>query len=191
MTMLIWNWSIKIRLQHNFEVFYGLIQINYLRSLLIDGEHIYARFLIVSCNNVVAESERDPELLDKMLKEKDIVASVVVKDLQNAIKRGYKFTESERTKKNREEYAIKNNSLALFVKECCIKGTGKPEERTKISDFKEIYKNWCRKNDLEPEKSNSITDILVNELGIVKGKSYHDYYELIIKPMWEVGGFGE
>ena len=140
------------------------------------GQHVYSRFLIVSCDNVIPPEERDPELLEKLLEEKEIIVSVAIKHLQKAIARGYKFTEGERTIKNREDYMIKNNSLALFLQECCLIGQG----RTITSVFKEKYKSWCRDNNLEPEKSNDITRILVNDYGVVKSKSYSDYYELTI-----------
>lgn len=116
-------------------------------------------------------------MLEKLLAEKEIIVSVAIKHLQNAINRDYKFTESERTIKNREDYAIRNNSLALFLQECCIIGQG----RTITSIFKEKYKSWCRDNQLEPEKSNDISRILVNDYGVVKSKSYSDYYELTIR----------
>lgn len=141
------------------------------------GKHVYDRFIIISCDNPIPPEQRDPQLLEKLLEEKEIIVSVAIQHLQKAIARGYKFTESERTIKNREDYAIRNNSLALFLKECCIIGQG----RTITSVFKEKYKSWCRDNNLEPEKSNDITRILVNDYRIVKRKSDRDYYELKIK----------
>lgn len=141
------------------------------------GEHVYSRFLILSCDNVIPQEERDPQLLEKLLAEKEIIVSVAIQYLQQAIARDYKFTESERTIKNREEYMIKNNSLALFLKECCIIGEG----RITTSLFKEKYKSWCRENRLEPERANDISKILINDFKVVKGKSYSDYYELTIK----------
>lgn len=140
------------------------------------GKHVYDRFLIVSCDNVIPPEERDPELLEKLLAEKEIIVSVAIQYLQKAIARGYKFTESERTIKNREDYMIRNNSLALFLQECCIIGEG----RTITSVFKEKYKSWCKDNNLEPERNNSITKILTEEYHVVTGKSYSDYYELTI-----------
>ena len=133
--------------------------------------------MIISCDNPIPEEQRDPQLLEKLLEEKEIIVSVAIRYLQQAIARDYKFTESERTIKNREDYAIKNNSLALFLQECCEIGTG----RTITSVFKEKYKAWCKDNQLEPEKSNNISRILVDEFGVVKSKSYSEYYELTIK----------
>lgn len=140
------------------------------------GEHVYNRFLIISCDNIIPPEQRDPQLLEKLLAEKEAIVSEAIRHLQKAIARDYKFTESDRTIKNREEYMIKNNSLALFLQECCIIGQG----RTITSVFKEEYKRWCKENNLEPERPNDITKILIQEHGIVKGKSYRDYYELTV-----------
>ena len=157
---------------------YSLIAMSYqLFQEIIVGEHIYSRFLILSFDNVIPVERRDPQLREKLLAEKEVIVSLAVKHLKETIARGYKFTESERTIKNREEYSIKNNSLLLFLNECCIIGEG----RTVVSVFKEKYKNWCKDNGLVAERPNDITKILTNEYGIVKGKSYQEYYELKIK----------
>ena len=46
---------------------------------MTDGKHVYDRFLIVSCDNVIPPEERDPELLEKLLAEKEIIVSVAIK----------------------------------------------------------------------------------------------------------------
>lgn len=142
------------------------------------GEHVYNRFLILSCENVIPVEKRNPKLREELLKEKDIVSSVAVQFLKQAIDRGYKFTESERTKKNREEYQYKNNSLEVFLKECCTLGGG---ERTTTSYFRQKYMSWCRDNNFIPEKTGDIKRILTEKYNVVQGKSYSEYYELKIK----------
>lgn len=141
------------------------------------GEHVFERFLILSCMNIIPKEERDPQLLEKMLAEKEVIISNAVEHLKKTIKNGYRFTESERTIKNREEYAISNNSLALFLRECCVIGEG----RTITSLFKDKYKSWCKENNLEAERPNDISKILINDFGVVKRKSSNEYYELTIK----------
>ena len=77
--MLMLNWNIKTVSQLNFEVFYGLIVMT---CQILDGDkgkHVYDRFLIVSCDNVIPPEERDPELLEKLLAEKEIIVSVAIK----------------------------------------------------------------------------------------------------------------
>ena len=117
---------------------------------------------------------------DKMIAESEIVVSVAVKCLQQALNRGnfgYVLTESEKTKTNREEYKTLNDSLAVFVKHCCVVGEGK----TPASDFKKSYLEWCRDNKKYPESTHGIGRILQKEHGVEKFKSNVDCYRLTIK----------
>lgn len=144
---------------------------------MINGQHVYQRFLIISCDNVISEDKRDSELLDKIKSEADIIASVAIQYLIKAKERGYVFTESERTITNRKEYAIKNNSLALYLNECCVIGEGKTSTRI----FKEDYRRWCKDNGLVAEGRNNIAKILQEEFGVQRTKASIDYYNLTIK----------
>ena len=45
------------------------------------GNHVYERFAIICCNNVIQSEDRDARLLDKMMQEKDVIASVAVSAL--------------------------------------------------------------------------------------------------------------
>lgn len=141
------------------------------------GEHVFERFLILSCDNVIPPDQRDPQLKEKILAEKEVIVSVLVEFLKQLIARNYKITESERTKKNREEYSMRNNSLAFFINKCCEIGTG----RTYTSEFRTKYIEWCKDNGLTQEKVHDINKILINDFNVVKGKSNKEYYELKIK----------
>lgn len=174
--------SIEAKYQNRFTIkFYGFLwfncnQLPYI-TLGDKGNHVFDRLLIVSCDNVVPEEERDPLLLDKLKAEREYLVCAAVKALNNLIQRDYKFTESERTKQNREDYAMRNNSLALFLKECCEIGIGTTP--TKI--FKDKYKSWCNDNKFVQEKRSNITQILVEQFGVEKFKSNTDCYRLTIK----------
>ena len=144
---------------------------------MINGKHVYDRFIILSCDNVIPEEQRDSKLLEKLATESEYLICASIKCLRISIKNGYKFTESERTIKNREDYAIKNNSLALFLTECCDCGKGS----TPTSIFKTKYKYWCKENKLPCEKPNSISKLLTEKFGVEKYKSNTDCYRLTIK----------
>lgn len=137
------------------------------------GTHVYERFNIVRCNNVIPYNERDPHLLDKMLKEKDSIASTAIIFLKDAIDRGYKFTESETMKIERKQYEIHNNSLLCFVNDCCILSNRKI---TKRSDFNRVYKVWCKENSIKPERDREIGTQLQEKYGISAKKTYGQYY---------------
>ncbi len=140
-----------------------------------NGEHVYERFMVVTCNNVIPKEKRDSFLLNKLLSEKDIVASVCVKHLRLAINRGYKFVESEAMEIDRDLYRIQNHNLLAFLKETCSIGNG----RTLRTEFNLRYFSWCRFNNYKPFGKNSITKILTEEYGVKLTKSNGDiYYEL-------------
>lgn len=141
------------------------------------GVHVYERFLIISCDNVIPKEKQDPNLLEKLYAEREVTVSVVVQFLLALIKNNYVFTESKKTKQNRMKYQLQNDSLALFLRECCEISKG----RTPTAYFKREYKKWCAENNLVPEKPNSINEILQYDFKIVKGKSSYEYYELTIK----------
>lgn len=141
------------------------------------GEHIFERLLILSFDNVVPKEKRDPNIVEKLLKEKDALVSLSIEYLKKAIDRGHKFTESDRTKKNREKYERRINSLKFFIKERCKLGEG----RTSTTLFKAEYKKFCKENDLMEERTNNISKMLETEFGITKKKSNREYYELTIK----------
>ncbi len=145
------------------------------------GEHTFERFIILSCDNVIPEEERDSKLREKIYAEREVLVSVAVAYLKQSIERGYTFTESDRTKKNRENYEKRMNSLKYFLKECCEVGIG----RTNTAEFKRKYYNWCDKNGLTPERQNSISKKLINDFGISRVKSSNEFYELTIKPNQE------
>lgn len=130
------------------------------------GEHVYERFLIIECGNPVPKEKQDRKLLDKFLQEKDVIASVAIKHLMKAIQRGYVFTESDAMIQARKEYCRDNNSLLSFVDECCSRGESDNMLR---SEFKRMYKIWCRINNMQPERDRDI------------GKQLEDFYGITAK----------
>lgn len=141
------------------------------------GSHVYERFIILSCDNVIPTEQRDPELLEKLKKEADILVSVAVKFLLKAIENDYTFTESERTISNRKKYELENDSLSLFIESCCVVGEGSISTR----EFKQQYQQWCKENNLRAERPNSIRKVLRDKCGIDSYKSNTSCYPITVK----------
>lgn len=169
--------SMRTVVQYSLMVYYGGIVMTYHLLEGTAGPHVYQRFLILTCDNVIPEEKRNKNQRKELLAEKDITVSVAVQFLLGTIANGYTFTESKRTKQNREDYRIRNNSLEYFLKECCELNQG----RTEVSTFKWRYKNWCFENKLTPERPNDISKILTEQYNVIKLKSNTDYYNLTIK----------
>ncbi len=141
------------------------------------GKHVYERFIIVDCNNVIPEEKRDPYLLEKMLTEKDIVASVCIQYFKKAIKRGYKFIESEAIDINRSLYEKENNNLFTFVRDNCRIGIGKILR----TEFYTVYLKWCKTNNFKAFGKTECYRFLNERLKVetVKSNGYN-YYPLEI-----------
>lgn len=137
-----------------------------------NGEAIYNRFMIVPCTNVIPAEKRDPQLLDKMMRERDIFVSVALDKFRETIQHGYKFTESDAIVAERKHYQAFNDSLASFVTEHCILG----EKRMKRSTFNIVYQAWCRENSYYTVPRNSIAKKLHELYGIEAVKVNGEYY---------------
>lgn len=139
------------------------------------GMHVYERFMIVRCENVVPEDKRDSQLVEKLMGERDAIASIAVDALKLAVQQGYTFTESECMMLEREQYAINNNSLFLFISDCCcLHAMDKLE--IKRSEFNKVYKEYCRVNNLKPEREREIGHQLKEQYNIMAYKSNGIYY---------------
>lgn len=117
------------------------------------GKEIYERFLTIPCKHVVTKDKQDPELVNKMLREKEYIVALCVQHLQDLRKRKFKFVESDAIKEAMDEYEILNNSLLQFVNEYCdIDDDLEISERLNFSKFKKNYQIWCRDVGIKPMK---------------------------------------
>lgn len=137
-----------------------------------NGEAIYNRFMIIPCTNVIPVENQDSQLLDKMMRERDIFVSVAIDRFRETIKRGYKFSESDAVLAEREHYRAFNDSLTSFVTEHCIPH-GK---RMKRSTFHIVYRAWCRENSYYMVPRNSIAKKLHDMYGIEAVKINGEFY---------------
>lgn len=140
------------------------------------GEHVFNRLMILPCNHVIPPEEQDPDLLAKLLEERDTIVSQAITHLKQAIERGYKFTEGTMIQASRQEYQQMNNSLVTFVREYCTM-TSKAE--TERASFNRVYFRWCHDNGLYPERQSDIKGTL-KELG-VETKKVQGIYRYTLK----------
>lgn len=152
------------------------------------GEHVYSRFLIVRCGNVIPEDKRDPHLIDKMMEEKEAIVSLAISYFKKTLGQ-YKFTEGESMESERHMYELQNNSLLTFVSECCIlrpEPSG-PYKKLSIrrSEFNSLYSKWCRQNMVKPERERDIGIQLEKHFGITAVKT-NGIYEYPLDVMEEV-----
>lgn len=132
------------------------------------GVHVYERFLIIPCNNVVEKSRRNSQLVDELFEERNAIVSIAIDAMRKTIERGYKFTEGNVILEQRKKYEILNNSLFGFVEQCCILNEGV----TRRSEFNYEYGKWCKDNKLYVEPKNQIGKILREKFQIEARKMH-------------------
>lgn len=140
------------------------------------GDWVYERFIPVQCKNVIPEEERDPDLLEKLLTEKDAIVYKAIMAMREAVKRGYRYTIPESSKKDLEVYKSVNNIIVEFFNEHCINlmaGIDYDDAAVKFCDLKSshsgavifnTFRNWAKSNyNTTPTKAdfeNTIAEIL-------------------------------
>lgn len=105
-----------------------------------NGPWVYDRVMVVRCDNRIAEADKDKTLLDKLYAERQGIIQKAVYALLNVIRNGYRFTETESVRYEREEYAAANNSIVAFWNACMV---NEPPKTNSIHTVKKIYNYYC------------------------------------------------
>ena len=121
-----------------------------------NGQWVYDRIIPVECSYVVPEDKRDKELLDKMKLEASAIIYEALHYFKDAVDSGYRFSETEDTKLQRNNYRKENDSILSWVSEQCITRENADEfagEFAKLEKSKEVptasvmyraYRDWCK-----------------------------------------------
>lgn len=170
------------------------------------GDWVYERFIPIQCKNVIPEENRDPDLLEKMLTEKEAIVYKAVMAMSKAVKRGYKYTIPDSAKKDLETYKSVNNIIIEFFHTHCINKMPVPGAEAILFDLKSThtsaqifnaFRNWAKINyNTYPSKAEfekTIADIIkvpLEELTVrtsemrcyygfdIEEESFREYYKL-------------
>lgn len=133
------------------------------------GQHLFDRFLIVPCNNVIPVEQRDPLLIDKLMKDKNYIFQWALRGLERLIKQNYKFSYAEALEKQKENYMLASDSVRAFVKEG-YDITGQSTDRIKSTELYKAYETYCLENENRTCCSEEFAKRLENNHGVVKYK---------------------
>ena len=127
-----------------------LLACNVLPTILDDhGNHMFERLEILPFYNVIPESERDPEILAKILKEKSAVVNWMLQGLRRLMENGYKLTPCAASEEVMEEYRMRQDTVSAFLSSrYCI--TKRDKDRVEKAFFEAEYGVWCTQNDMDP-----------------------------------------
>lgn len=134
-----------------------------LQALYDRSDGFYRRQLVLTTKEKPAGRMDDPDLAEKMKAEVEGIFLWAFEGLQRLVANNFKFTESERTKANRESVKRDNNNIFDFMES---EGYIRLKADASISskELYEIYRMWCEENSLPPLKSRSFSDSVVANL---------------------------
>ena len=131
-----------------------------LQALYDRSDGFYRRQLVLTTKEKPAGRIDDPDLAEKMKVEVEGIFFWAFQGLQRLVRNNFKFTESQRTKENRETVKRDNNNVYDF-----LESDGyirlKADMSISSKELYAIYRMWCDENNLTPLKSRSFSDSVI------------------------------
>jgi len=131
-----------------------------LQSLYDRSDGFYRRQLILTTKGKSPDRVDDPDLADKLCSELEGIFLWAFAGLQRLAANHFRFTESERSRSNRDEVKRDGNNLIAFME-----STGyillDPDLRISAKELYHIYNIWCDENAVTPLKPRSVSDYLI------------------------------
>ena len=131
-----------------------------LQALYDRSDGFYRRQLVLTTKEKSAGRVDDPDLAEKMKAEVEGIFLWAFEGLQRLAANNFKFTESQRTRDNREAVKRDNNNVFDFLES---EGYIRLKADCTISskDLYEIYRMWCEENNLTPLKRRSFSESVI------------------------------
>lgn len=132
-----------------------------LQALYDRSDGFYRRQLVLTTRERPAGRVDDPNIAEKMTAEAEGIFLWAFEGLQRLASNNYKFTESERTRKNREAVKRDNNNIFDFLES---EGYIRMRDGASISskELYDVYCMWCEENCFTPLKSRTFSDSMVD-----------------------------
>ena len=135
-----------------------------LQALFDRSDGFYRRQLVLTTKDKPAGRVDDPDLAEKMKAEVEGILIWACEGLQRLAANNFKFTESQRTKDNREAVKRDNNNIFDFLEsEGYIRL--KADSTISSKELYEIYQMWCEENNLTALKRRSFSDAVIANQG--------------------------
>ena len=131
-----------------------------LQSLYDRSNGFYRRQLILTTRERQPDRVDDPDIAEKMCCELEGIFLWAFEGLQRLVANHFRFTESARSRSNREAVKQDANNMLLFMEAGdYIRLT--PEGKVGSQELYEIYTVWCRENGFSPLKNRSFSEFLI------------------------------
>ena len=131
-----------------------------LQALFDRSDGFYRRQLVLTTKEKPADRVDDPDLAEKMKTEIEGIFLWAFAGLQRLVSNNFKFTESQRTRENREAVKRDNNNVFDFLES---EGYIRLKADASISskELYEVYQIYCAENNLTAMKPRSFSDAVI------------------------------
>ncbi len=131
-----------------------------LQALYDRSDGFYRRQLVLATKEKPSDRVDDPDLAEKMKGEVEGIFLWAFEGLQRLVGNNFKFTESQRTRDNRETVKRDNNNIFDFLES---EGYIRLKADCSVSsrELYGIYQMWCEENNLIPLKRRSFSDAVI------------------------------
>ena len=131
-----------------------------LQALFDRSDGFYRRQLVLTTKEKPADRVDDPDLAEKMKAEVEGILLWAFEGLQRLVANNFKFTESQRTRENREAVKRDNNNVFDFLES---EGYIRLKADASISskELYEAYQIYCAENNLTTMKPRSFSDAVI------------------------------
>ena len=165
------------------------------RTVIVVAANTMPNFIGMELNNSIAnrlnvirflgkpeESVLNPELIERLIAEKDIVFSSAIQAFVELRKKNWEFAIPQSTKKYMEACMNSWNSVQCFLEERCQYGT---KMRVSARALYTEYSQYCEENQLIPHKSEVFS-------GVVRGVCSIEYKKIRFEDatLWGYLGIG-
>lgn len=131
-----------------------------LQALYDRSDGFYRRQLVLTTKEKPVGRIDDPDLAEKMKDEVEGIFLWAFEGFRRLVANNFKFTESQRTRDNREAVKRDNNNVFDFLEsEGYIRL--KADATISSKELYEIYRMWCEENSLTPLKRRSFSDSVI------------------------------
>ena len=135
-----------------------------LQALFDRSDGFYRRQLVLTTKEKSAGRVDDPDLAEKMKAEIEGIFLWAFAGLQRLVTNNFKFTESQRTRENRESVKRDNNNVFDFLEsEGYIRL--KADATISSKELYEVYQIFCTENGLTALKPRSFSDAVIASQG--------------------------
>lgn len=113
------------------------------------GDWVYDRILLFPCGEPVPADLQDPDLLRKLLAEKNGIVHALISAAKEVIEAGYRFAVPDSLRDANAGYRRENDPARQFFMDCCrLRKTPviDPRDPCTCKNVFEAFRLWCRDN---------------------------------------------